>query len=133
VTDQLDGLKAATAQRSADTEQRVRGALRALAKDGATVSFASVAERARVSRAFLYAHRDLRAEIEALRDRPATAPAPLATRQRAGDASLRSRLYTALEDNRRLRAENTTLREELALAHGRNRELELELRTGRRT
>ena len=57
----------AAAKRTLDAEQRVRGALRALDADGATVSFAAVAKHARVSRAFLYAHTELRSEIEALR------------------------------------------------------------------
>jgi hypothetical protein len=37
-----------------------------------------------------------------------------------------------LEENKRLRAENAQLREELALAHGRVRELEHQVRASRR-
>ena len=58
---------AAAAQRTLDAEQRVRKALRELDREGATISFVSVAQRARVSRAFLYANADFRGEIEALR------------------------------------------------------------------
>ena len=43
--------------------------------DGAAITFAAVAERAQVSRAFLYQHAELRAEIEALRAADAAAPA----------------------------------------------------------
>ena len=104
----------AAARRTLDTEQRVRGALRELDRQGAAITFAGVAQRAQVSRAFLYQHAELRAEIEALRAADASAPAQLPTRQRASDASLRARL-----------------REELAVAHGRARELELDRRVRR--
>jgi len=98
----------AAAKRSLDAEHRVHSALRELDREGATVTFAAVAARARVSRAFLYAHADFRAEIEALR--------------------------VALDDSQRQREEIVRLREELALAHGRVRVRELELdRRARRT
>jgi len=85
-----------------------------------------------VSRAFLYAHTELRAEVEALRAIDADAPARLPVRQRASEARVRARLRAALDENQRQREEIGALREELA--HGRVRELELELdrRIGRR-
>jgi hypothetical protein len=125
-------LAEAAAKRTLDAEQRVRATLRQLDADGATVSFAAVAEHARVSRAFLYAHAELRAEIEALRSIDAAAPVRLPVRQRASDTSLRARLRAALDENQRQRDELAALREELALAHGRVRELELDRRIGRR-
>jgi hypothetical protein len=125
-------LAATAARRTLDTEQRVRSTLRALDADGATISFAAVADHARVSRAFLYAHAELRAEIEALRSIHTAAPARLLVRQRASDASVRARLRAALDENQRQREELAALREELALAHGRVRELELERRVGGR-
>ncbi len=125
-------LAEAAARRTLDAEQRVRATLRQLDTDGAAVSFAEVAEHARVSRAFLYAHSELRAEIEALRSLQGTEPARLPVRQRASDSSLRARLRAALDENQRQRAEIAALREQLALAHGRVRELELDRRLGRR-
>ncbi len=122
----------AAAKRTLDAEQRVRTALRELDADGATITFAAVAKRARASRVFLYEHADLRVEIETLRSVQATAPARLPVRQRASDASLRARLRSALDESQRQREENARLREELALAHGRVRELELDRRVGRR-
>jgi len=122
----------AAARRTLEAEQRVQGALRQLDCEGATVTFAAVAKRAAVSRVFLYEHAGLRAQIEALRATQAAAPARLPVRQRASDASLRSRLRAALDENQRQREENARLREELALAHGRVRELELDRRVGRR-
>ena len=122
----------AAARRTLDAEQRVKGALRELDAEGAAVTFAVVAKRAAVSRVFLYEHPELRAQVEALRSAQGTAPARLPVRQRASDASLRSRLRAALDENQRQREEIARLREELALAHGRVRELELDRRVGRR-
>jgi hypothetical protein len=118
------------AKRTLEAEQRVRSALRDLDSDGA-VTFAAVAERARVSRAFLYQHAELRSEIEALRAADAAASARAPVRQRASDASLRARLRAALDEGQRQREELARLREELALAHGRVRELELDRRLRR--
>jgi hypothetical protein len=122
-------LAEAAAKRTLDAEQRVRATLRQLDSDGAAVSFAKVAEHARVSRAFLYAHAELRREIEALRSLQGAEPARLPVRQRASDSSLRARLRAALDENQRQREEIAALREELA--HGRVRELELDRRVRR--
>jgi hypothetical protein len=121
----------AAAKRTLDAEQRVRTALRDLDREGAAVTFAAVAERARVSRAFLYQHAELRGEVEALRTAQTGAPARVPVRQRASDSSLRARLRAALDESRRQREEIARLREELALAHGRVRELELDRRARR--
>ena len=122
----------AAARRTLDAKQRVHGTLRDLDREGAAVTFAAVAKRAGVSRVFLYQHAELRAQIEALRSAHTAAPARLPVRQRASDASLRARLRAALDENQRQREEITRLREELALAHGRVRELELDRRVRRR-
>lgn len=119
------------AKRTLDAEQRVHSALRELDSQAAAVTFAVVAERARVSRAFLYQHAELRSQIEALRAADAAAPARVPVRQRASDASLRARLRAALDEGQRRREEIARLREELALAHGRVRELELDRRLRR--
>jgi hypothetical protein len=121
----------AAARRTLDAEQRVRTALRELDRECACISFAAVAQRARVSRAFLYQHADFRAEIEALRTAQDAAPARLPVRQGASDASLRARLRAALDDNQRQREQIASLRDELAIAHGRVREIELDRRARR--
>jgi hypothetical protein len=118
----------AGARRTLDAERRVHTALRELDREGATITFAGVANRARVSRVFLYEHAELRTEIETLRSAQAAVPARVPVRQRASDASLRTRLRAALDESQRQREEITRLREELALAHGRVRELELDRR-----
>jgi Family of unknown function (DUF6262) len=104
--------------------ERARSALAELERAGETITFAVVAARARVSRQFLYSQAHLRADIERQRgqQRP---PARLPMRGCAGDESIRVRLRIALEENKRLRDQIAGLRDELALAHGRVRELEL--------
>jgi Family of unknown function (DUF6262) len=124
-----DGLRAAAATRSVSTADRARRALVDLHQRGDKVTFASVAARANVSRQFLYTHGDLRAEIERLRNEPQPAPVRLPSRERASDASIRTRLRAALDENKQLREEIAALRDELALTHGRVRELDLAKRT----
>jgi len=73
----------AAARRTLAAEDRVRKALPELDREGAAISFAAVADRARVSRAFLYAHGDFRAEIETLRGTQVSASPRLPVRQQA--------------------------------------------------
>jgi Family of unknown function (DUF6262) len=125
-------LSKAAAARSTGAAERARSALIELERADAPITFALVAARARVSRQFLYSHPGLRADIEQQRGCQ-RAPARLPMREQAGDESIRVRLRMALEDNKRLREEIAALRDELALAHGRFRELELAARaTSRR-
>jgi len=55
----------------------------------------------------------------------------LPIRHRASDASPRARLRAALDDNKRQREEISAQRDELAITHGRVRELELDRRARR--
>jgi hypothetical protein len=82
-----------------------------------------------VSRQFLYTEPELRAQIERLRNEPAPAAAHPSSGERASDESIRTRLRVALDENKRLRDEIAELRDELALTHGRARQLELAKRT----
>jgi Family of unknown function (DUF6262) len=117
-------LRSAATTRSLAAEERARRTLTELDRRGAAITFQAVAAQAGVSARFLYGHAELRAAIEQLRGEQ-RAPSQLRWRERASEASLRSRLRGALEETKRLRAENAQLRDELALAHGRVRELEL--------
>ena len=121
-------LREAAAARSLGAAERARRALVDLDRQGETITFVGVAARASVSRQFLYSQPDLRAEIERLRGQQQRAPARLSVRERASDESIRFRLSAALDENKRSREELAALREELALAHGRVRELELATR-----
>jgi hypothetical protein len=113
---------AAARQRHELTRAKAIQALRTLDADGSPVTFEAVAQAAAVSRSWLYAQPDVRAEIERLRAGYRRAPAtPVPTRQRASDASLLRRLEAATQRIRRLTEENHMLREQLAQALGERR------------
>jgi hypothetical protein len=115
---------AAARQRREYTRAKAVQALRALDTEGQTVTFQAVASQAGVSRSWLYAQPDLRAEIERLRGIQQRAPeSPVPAAQRASDASLTRRLEVANERVRCLVKENRDLREQLARVLGEVREL----------
>jgi hypothetical protein len=113
---------AAARQRRELTRAKAIQALRTLDAAGTPVTFETVARAAAVSRSWLYAQPDIRAEIERLRAVHHGAPAThIPARQRASDASLLRRLEAASQRNKQLAAENRRLREQLALALGSQR------------
>ena len=125
-------LRSAAAARSVAAEQRARHAIAELDRRGQAITFLAVAAEASVSARYLYAHPQLRAAIEQLRDEQHITPSRPPRHPRANDESIRARLRGALEENKQLRAENAQLRDELALAHGEIRELKLATRCGNR-
>lgn len=118
-------LRGAAAARSLAAEQRAHHAILELDRRGEPITFLAVATEARVSARYLYGHPQLRATIEQLRDDQRRAPSNLPIRERPSEESIRARLRSTLEENKRLRSENAQLRDELALAHGHIRELKL--------
>jgi hypothetical protein len=114
---------AAARRRAGQTRQRAVAALRRMDAAGQRITFDAVAREAGVSRSWLYAQDDLRAEIGRLRQRHlATPPAPVPPqRQRASDSSLLRRLEAATIRIRRLEADNQQLRDALARALGERR------------
>ncbi|ABM06478.1 DUF6262 family protein [Citricoccus sp. NPDC079358] len=112
-------LTAAARRRHELARSKAIRTLRELDRAGDPVTFEAVARHAGVSRAFLYAQPDLRADIERLRDATGRAPAPaIPASQRASDASLLARLHAANERVRTLTEENDKLRRRLAHALG---------------
>jgi hypothetical protein len=114
---------AAARQRHELTRAKAIQALRTLDAQGTAVTFETVARAAAVSRSWLYAQPDIRAEIERLRvSRPRTSSTPsIPARQRASDASLLRRLEVARQRVRQLAEENRRLRDQLAYALGAQR------------
>lgn len=97
------------------TRSKAVQALRAMDAAGEPITFETVAQRAQVSKSWLYAQPDLRAEIENLRATHRQAPdSRIPARQRSSDASLRQRLEAANARLRQLAEENRTLREQPA-------------------
>jgi len=117
----------AAQRRAEQTRQRAVAALRRMDLTGQRVTFDSVSREAGVSRSWLYAQPDLRAEIERLRDRhPLVPPAPLPPqRQRASNTSLLRRLEAATARIRSLETDNQQLRGALARALGERRAAEV--------
>lgn len=110
---------AAARRRRELTRAKAIRALRELDRAGTPVTFEAVAREAGVSRSWLYAQPDIRAEIQRLRQASARPPArPVPARQRTSDASLLSRLQTVQARNRELATENQRLRQQLAQALG---------------
>jgi Family of unknown function (DUF6262) len=123
-------LEAAARRKSEEARARAGKALRELDQQGRPITFQAVARQASVSRQWLYQQPELRTEIERLRavqrDRASLLPAT----ERSTEASLRQRVQTLLDENRRLRQELDELRHELALAYGRQREFGSRASTG---
>ena len=112
----------AARQRHELTRAKAIQALRILDAEGRSVTFEAVARAAGVSRSWLYAQPDVRAEIERLRAVHRRAPGtPVPARQRSSDASLLRRLEAATQRNRTLAEENRKLRDQLARALGQQR------------
>lgn len=113
----------AAQRRAQQTHQRAVTALRRMDATGQRITFDAVAREAGVSRSWLYAQDDLRAEIERLRQRNPAAPStPVPPqRQRAPDSSLLRRLEAATSRIRYLEADNQQLRDALARALGERR------------
>ena len=105
------------------TRSKAIRALRELERAGTPVTFEGTARTAGVSRSWLYAQTDIRAEVERLRDATQRAPSPpIPAAQRASDTSLLRRLAEASQRNRQLAEENTRLRRQLAHALGDQRD-----------
>ncbi len=114
-------LRQAATDRHNDAVERATAALTDLNRQGRSITFTAVAETGNVSRTWLYTQPALRDTITSLRTGH-TRPAPaVPAAQRATTESLRQRLDTARQDLTRLRAENQTLRDQLALALGEQR------------
>ena len=115
-----DPLSEAAARRHELTRAKAIQALRELGRAGAPVTFAAVAAAAGISRSWLYTQPDISSHIRRLREKTSDAgPAgAIPAVQRATDASLRSRLASALDRNKQLADENARLRRQLARALG---------------
>jgi Family of unknown function (DUF6262) len=122
---QPQALAAFQRERSAQRRGAVAAAIRKLDRTAQPITVAAVAAAAGVDRSYIYSHRDL---LEEIRLRRTTAPVKLAPRPAAESstvASLQARLAGAHEEIARLKAENRSLRERLAVALGNAWETEL--------
>ena len=109
-------VRAAADRRDAATRRTI-AVIEEFDRTGASVTIASVASAAGVSRSWLYEQPDLLAAALRLRNRITSGP-PLPAAQRASDGSLRQRLDAARTEIDRLRVENVALRDQVARALG---------------
>src|SRR5882672_11278691 len=93
-----DPLTEAAARRHELTRAKAVQALRELDRAGTPVTFAAVAQAAGISRSWLYTQPDISSHIRRLREKTSDAGSAgaIPAGQRATDASLRSRLASAL-------------------------------------
>ena len=110
-------LAKAARSRAEQTRRRAVSTLRHLATTEQTITVSVLAQRAGVSRSWLYTQADLLAQIRAERPRRTTVPA-VPARQAASDSSLRQRLQLAHQRIGELEADNQQLRHALAQALG---------------
>ena len=118
MTDNSAALQRARRREGQAKRRRALAALQAMAEAGEAIGFPAVARRAGVSVSLLYADRDLLARIADARDRQRQAGADraarLPTRSLVTEASLRTDLANAKEQNRHLSEELVVLRDRLA-------------------
>lgn len=100
------------------TLQRAQQVLTELADSGEQVTVTLLADRAEVSRSWIYTQPALRDQIRQLQRHRASAGFVQDAATRATDDSLRQRLALAHERINQLRGENQQLRDALAHAHG---------------
>ncbi|MBF6302798.1 hypothetical protein IU459_35480 [Nocardia amamiensis] len=105
-------------QRHRETLTRAEQALTELADAGQPVTVALLADRAGVSRSWIYTQPALHERVKQLRHQQASSDRVHDTVTRASDDSNRHRLALAHERISQLRGENQQLRDALAHAHG---------------
>lgn len=115
---QPEALAAFHQRRSGERRGAVIAAIRKLDRAGQPVTVAGVAALAGVDRSYIYDHPDLLDEIRQMRTTTPAKFAPRPAADRATAASLQARLASAHEEIARLKAENSKLRDRLAIALG---------------
>jgi hypothetical protein len=118
-------LLAAAQRRRDSTIERAQRTLRELSETGKRYTVTDIAARAGVSRAWLYAQTGLRDQIRQLADQRPTTPPVIEETRRSSDASLRQRLALAHSRVRELDDENRHLRDQVAHLHGQIRAIRL--------
>jgi hypothetical protein len=108
----------AARRRRTDTLERARRTLHELGETGQRHTVTQIAAHAGVSRSWLYTQPELRDQLRRLTTLPDTGRPATQPTERASDASLRQRLALAHERIRELDDENRQLRNQIAHLHG---------------
>lgn len=112
--------------RHEQTLQRAHRALTELSDAGEPITVSHVAQRASVSRSWIYTQPELHQRIQQLQHQHTHAETVRSGAARATDDSLRQRLALAHQRISELRTENQQLRDALAHAHGQLRSARLD-------
>lgn len=121
MADRVKALRLAAQERHSATLRRAEHALQVLVASGEPVSFARLANAAKVSRSWLYNQSGLRAEVQRHRRPRPAAPRKRPPDQAATVESLRQQVHAYREELARLRAENQVLNDQLARLLGAQR------------
>ena len=120
--DQIERLTANARRRSEQTLQRAQDTLTAMVARGDTITVASLAKNADVSRSWIYTQPELQDRIEQLRQTTPARPSRSFAASRASLDSLKRRLELAHQRIAQLREENGQLRHAVEQLHGRLRD-----------
>ena len=120
--DQIERLTANARRRSEQTLQRAQDTLTAMVARGDTITVASLAKNADVSRSWIYTQPELQGRIEQLRQTTPARPSRSSAASRASLDSLKRRLELAHQRIAQLREENGQLRHAVEQLHGRLRD-----------
>jgi predicted nucleic acid-binding Zn-ribbon protein len=120
--DQVERLILNARRRSEQTLQKAQDALTAMTARGDTVTVASLAKTAEVSRSWIYTQPELRERIEQLHQAAPARPPRSAAASQASLDSLKRRLDLAHQRIAQLREENGQLRHAVEQLHGQLRE-----------
>ena len=115
---QPEALATFQSQRSAQRRSAVMNAIRQLGRAAHPITVAGVAALAGVDRSYIYDHPELLDQIRQQRDTTPVKLAPRPAAERSTLASLQARLTSAHDEIARLKAENRTLRDRLAVTLG---------------
>jgi chromosome segregation ATPase len=113
-----EGIKAAAQKKRNEAFDRAEAAIKQLLREKRPINFETIAEVAKVTRAWLYKQPELRSRIETLRAQQSP-KRQLPPQLKASDKS-KDTLITALKkQNKELRAKIQQLNKELEIVHGR--------------
>jgi len=116
--DHVDRLAEHARARHAQTLHQAHAVLASMASNGDAITVSMLANKAGVSRSWIYTQPELRDQIERLQSQTRTGTPRRDARNGASEESLRRRLALAHQRIAQLRAESQQLRQSLAHAHG---------------
>ena len=115
-----DGLASSAASKKEATLKKTEAAISALLKSGTAINFNTVADKAGVSKAWLYREQAVADRIKRLRDQQSSnAPKAYKESERASDASKAALVTTLKTRIKELENENKDLKKQLEVVYGR--------------